>query len=266
MNRFERDTAVVALGEGRYGAHIDRGWWIVRGPNGGYVAALMLRALEEAVGDPSRTPRALTVHFTSPPAEGPAEVHTVRERVGRSVTTATARLVQGGKLRALAVAAFGTSREGPSFSQLAMPEALPPERAEPLPEPPFSIPIRGRYESRLAFGPLGSRSSEAVTGGWIRLREDPGPVDAPLVAAYTDAWPPAVFARLDPSEVMGGVPTVDLTVHFRAAWPAGLDPREFALVVFRTRMARDGFLEEDGEVWSRDGTLLAQSRQLAVLA
>ena len=98
MNRFERDTSVVALGEGRYGVHIDRGWWIVRGPNGGYVAALMLRALEEAVGDPSRTPRAFTVHFTSPPTEGAAEVHTVRERVGRTVTTATARLTQGGKL------------------------------------------------------------------------------------------------------------------------------------------------------------------------
>lgn len=266
MNRFQRDTAVVALGEGRYGAHVDRGWWIVRGPNGGYVAALLLRALEETVGDPSRTPRALTVHYTSPPAEGPAEVHTVRERVGRSVTTATARLVQGGKLRALAIAAFGTAREGPAFSQIAMPEVVPPERAEPLPEPSFSIPMRARYESRLAFGRLPSPSGEALSGGWIRLREDPGVVDAPLLAAYTDAWPPAVFSRLDPSQLLGGVPTVDLTVHFRAPWPAALDPRDFALVVFRTRMARDGFLEEDGEVWSRDGTLLAQSRQLAVLA
>jgi acyl-CoA thioesterase len=190
----------------------------------------------------------------------------VRERVGRAVTTATARLMQGGKLRALAVAAFGTAREGPSFSQLTMPEALPPERAEPLPEPAISIPMRQRYESRLAFGALGGRSPEAMTGGWIRLREDSGPVDAPLVAAYTDAWPPAVFTRVDPTEVLGGVPTVDLTVHFRAPWPASLDPREFSLVVFRTRLARDGFLEEDGEVWSRDGTLLAQSRQLAVLA
>jgi len=266
MNRFERDTSVVALGDGRYGVHIDRGWFIVRGPNGGYVAALMLRALEEAVGDPSRTPRALTVHFTSPPAEGPAEVHTVRERVGRTVTTATARLSQGGKLRALAVAAFGSSRGGPSFEPLSMPEVLPPERAEPLPEPLHVIPMRERYESRLAFGALGGRAAEAVTGGWLRLREAPAAVDAPLVAAYTDAWPPAVFTRLDPGQLLGGVPTVDLTVHFRAPWPATLDPSEFSLVVFRTRMAKDGFLEEDGEVWARDGTLLAQSRQLAVIA
>jgi hypothetical protein len=37
-------------------------------------------------------------------------------------------------------------------------------------------------------------------------------------------------------------------------------------VAFRSRMARDGFVEEDGEVWTRDGLLLAQSRQLGVMA
>jgi acyl-CoA thioesterase len=265
MNRFQRDTAARRLAEGRYAARIDRGWWIQRGPNGGYVAAILLRALADAVGDAARAPRSLTVHYTSPPAEGEAEIRTSLERVGRSVTTALARLEQGGKLRALALASFGAPRRGPAFAQLAMPEVVPPERAQPMPPPRHDIPLRHRYESRAVFGVPGSRSPEAATGGWIRLREDPGPADAPLLAAYTDAWPPAVFTQLDPMEWAGGVPTLDLTVHFRAPWPAHLAPDDFVLVAFRSRLARDGFVEEDGEIWSRDGQLLAQSRQLGVI-
>jgi hypothetical protein len=37
------------------------------------------------------------------------------------------------------------------------------------------------------------------------------------------------------------------------------------LVRFRTRTSADGFLEEDGQIWAPDGTLIAQSRQLAIV-
>ena len=71
---------------------------------------------------------------------------------------------------------------------------------------------------------------------------------------------PPVFGRItEPA----AVPTIDLTVHLRNPLPAGSD--DWVLVVFRSAVASDGFIEEDGELWSRDGTLLAQSRQLAVV-
>jgi acyl-CoA thioesterase len=56
-------------------------------------------------------------------------------------------------------------------------------------------------------------------------------------------------------------PTIDLTVHFRAPVPV----EGPLLARFRSRFVRDGYFEEDGELWTRDGTLVAQSRQLALL-
>ena len=74
-----------------------------------------------------------------------------------------------------------------------------------------------------------------------------------------DAWYPAPWPRL--SE-LAPAPTIDLTVHLRSPLPA---PGPLLLGRFRSRYVRDGFFEEDGELWSADGTLVAQSRQLGLL-
>jgi acyl-CoA thioesterase len=58
------------------------------------------------------------------------------------------------------------------------------------------------------------------------------------------------------------VPTIDLTIHFRADLPL---PSDYVLVTFESRLSHGGFVEEDGAIWSRDGHLIAQSRQLALL-
>ena len=46
---------------------------------------------------------------------------------------------------------------------------------------------------------------------------------------------------------------------------AELPPDAFVLVDFRTRAVQGGYLEEDGEIWSEDGVLLAQARQVGVV-
>jgi acyl-CoA thioesterase len=183
--------------------------------------------------------------------------------VGGSLTTLSARLQQGDSLQALALAAFSKPREAPSFHHAVMPEVAPPEALAPRRD--ARVPIHERYEQRWAIGPRyfdGARGREALTGGWIRLAEGSRQLDAALLAAYADAWPPSVFATNELPMMLGGVPTVDLTVHVRAAPPL---PDDFVLVAFRTREVSGGFLEEDGEIWSRDGRLLAHSRQLGVV-
>ena len=67
-SRFANDTAVVAQGNGRYTADIDRSWWIMRGPNGGYLAAIVARALLAEVADTGQRLRSLTLHYLRSPA------------------------------------------------------------------------------------------------------------------------------------------------------------------------------------------------------
>ncbi len=265
-SRFDRDTALVPLGGGRYRGRMDRGWWIERGPNGGYVAAVVLRALTAEVADPARTPRSFTVHYLAPPAEGEVEVVVTTERAGRSLTYLSARLLQGDRLLAVSLAAFAVTMPGIEFADLRPPVVVPPAELPvmptALPGGP-AIPMRERYEFRWAIGggPF-SGADEAIAGGWIRLRE-PRPYDHVLVAALADAWMPPVFTKA--AERLA-VPTVDLTVHFRAPLPlASMTADDYALCVFRSQVAAEGFIEEDGEIWSPDGVLLAHSRQLAVL-
>jgi acyl-CoA thioesterase len=255
-HRFDADTAVWRTADGALETRVDPGWWVVAGPNGGYVAALLLRGLSLAQGDPQRTPRSLTIHYTSPPEAGPASIETRVERSGRSLTSVSGRLVQGGKLRALALAAFAPELAGPEFAEASLPEVLPPERCAVM-EP--RIEIHRRYEQRWAIGSLPFTAGErALGGGWIRFPE-PRPLDALAVAAFTDAFPPSVFSRAADLSLAGGVPTIDLTIHFRTALRAlALAPDAWVLAVFRSRLARGGFVEEDGEIWSRDGVLIAQ--------
>jgi acyl-CoA thioesterase len=267
-SRFDIDTEARPLGEGRFAVRIDPGWWVVRGPNGGYIGALLVRALERAVDDPARVLRSITIHYLRTPAEGEAFVDVQLERTGRSVTSASARLLQGEALQALALASFARPRPSPELRHAIPPEAAPFEACSPRPDFEARIPIHERFEQRFAIGPspdAPERTREARTGGWLRLRE-PRPLDAALLVAYADAWPPSVFVCDQLPRVAGGVPTLDLTVHVRTPLPApDLSPGEPVLVVFRTREVSQGLLEEDGEIWSPGGRLLAHSRQLAIL-
>ena len=262
MTRFDRDTALAATGPLTYEGRIDRAWWIQAGPNGGYVAAIVLRALTEAVGDPERTPRSFTVHYLAPPTEGPVQLAVTVERQGRSLSFLSARMLQGDRLVATALAAFARTRPGPEFCDLVMPDvpapADTPVRAMEGPRPP----LVDQYEQRMAIGDPPFSGGPSVSGGWLRLAE-PRLADHLLVAAFMDAWLPPVFIR---TTTPLAVPTVDLSIHFRHPLPVpGAQPDDHYLAVFRSQVAAEGFIEEDGELWTADGRLLAQSRQLAVL-
>ncbi len=261
VRSFDSDTAVGPDGA----VVITDGWNAPTGPNGGYVAAIVLRAMMQAVGDPDRAPRSMTCHYLRPPQPGRAVVETTIEREGRSLTTVTARLMQDGRPATIAVGAFSRAFESPLTWELEGPAGVPrPEDVAPLPRHERLPQIAQRLETRWAVGPLPfTASNESRVGGWLRLAEEDRVVDAPLAALLTDAWLPASFSRL---AAPAGAPTIDLTIHFRAPLPLdGMAATDYVLGVFQSRHAQHGFVEEDGELWSPDGRLIAMSRQLAIL-
>lgn len=273
MSRFLHDTTVSRTAEGWYRGSMDPGWWVVNGPNGGFVAAVLARAILAEVdhgAGPDDSPKSLhslTLHYLRPPVAGEVRIEVVVERRGRSVATVTARMSQDGNLLVVGIAAVAGVRVTSHFDDTEAPSAPDPEGLPAPVRPPDAptIQINGRYDMRPC---LGSAITEwgpdvepqpAVSGGWMRFAE-PTVVDAVALVALTDAWFPPVFHRLPGGPL--AVPTVDLTVHVRRL-PE--DPTDWVLVRFASPLAVDGYLVEDGEIWDRHGNLLAVSRQLAVL-
>ncbi len=268
---FDLDTAVSRRestdpGRVSFLTEISPDWRAGRGPHGGYLAAILLRALTEAIADVDRSPRSLTIHYASSPEPGPALIEVTIERRGRSLSTLSARLEQNGKLMAIALSAFSTPWEAPEVDALPMPALPPPDpqrRSSPglfKGAPPFTRQMV--MQPRVGAVPFIGADAPMEIGGWIGLPE-PRPVDAPAVALFSDAWFPPSFIALRAPAVS---PTVDLTIHFRRPLvPAERDPEELCLSIFRTRLLSEGFFEEDGVIWGADGVVLAQSRQLGIV-
>ncbi len=264
---FDRDTAVRQIEDSTsFAADIAPGWRAGRGPHGGYLAAMLLRALTETVDDPTRSPRSLTVHYPSSPDPGPVAIDVTIEREGRSLSTLSARLEQGGKVMALALAAFSTPWEAPEADALPMPEVAGPDlERRDTPRlfkgaPEFTKQLV--MQARVGAMPFVGAEHPMEIGGWIALPE-PRPLDPLSLTVFADAWFPPSFIALSKPAVS---PTVDLTIHFRQPPTPADGPLDgMCLSIFNTRLLHEGFFEEDGVIWAPDGSVLAQSRQLGII-
>ena len=254
MGTFEHDTRVERTADDTFSCDIDPTWWVIAGPNGGYLAAIAVRALQSRFDTTERPLRSLTLQYLRAPEPGPAEVEVVPEREGRSVTFARLRLIQDGRPCALGMAVLARSGDSIELDTAVAPKAPPPESVEPMPVVEQTPPFAGHFDFRPVLSPA---PGEALAGGWLRLRED-HELDAPLVTALCDSWFPAIFSV---AHRPMAVPTLDLTVYLRRPLPR---PGDWVLGRYTTRLAGEGLLEEDAELFTPDGLLLAQSRQLAL--
>ena len=265
--RFSEAMEMEEREVGRLVAHFDRSWWVVNGPNGGVIAALMVRAAQHCLrGD--RCVRTITTHFVSAPKEGPVSIEVTVERQGKIAGFASLRMVQEDRLIATSLVAVAAVDQVPhQWEQRNFPKLPSLENCWLMQTTPPLVPLHSRWDRRWGLGVPGVPDTSTIAGGyeaggWIRLSE-PELYDEALLAAMSDAWVPAIMAHTD---LAVHAPTLELTVQFRT------DPREldmssdtYCAAVFRQLSGREGFIDETGEIWSPDGQLLALSRQLAVL-
>ena len=259
MHVFDESLQLEPVGDGRLRGALDTRWWIYLGPNGGFLASYCLSAMQHVVGTELQ-PRTLSVHYPGRVGEGPVEFEVQIDKQGRTFTFASGRMYQDGKLMSTFLGSFAAATDTGGFDDSPMPDVKMPEDTEPVFVPDEMIPEFSRnfeYLPASDFMPF-SVAERAAGAAWMRFKEA-RPIDALQMPTIADGLFPAIFAKLDGP---APVPTVDLTVHFRATLPRDYD---WILGRFETKRVAEGFFEEDGEMWTRDGTLIAQSRQLALI-
>jgi acyl-coenzyme A thioesterase PaaI-like protein len=260
---FEATLALEPLAPGRFRGRIDPRWRGPRAPNGGVLAALMIRAVQARLGPEGPPPRTIAAHYLEAPPPGEVDLVVEVLRAGRRVSVCDVRLRdERRRLACQATIICSAARaQPPETLHLDPPPAPPPERVEALPPAPEAEApqLFEALEMRPVFGaPRFSGAEQALAGGWLALRDDHEPLDAARLCALCDLWWPAMFARLND---FNAVPTLALSVYLRETERPAAPP---ALVRFESLELREGHVEERGEVWSADGRLLAESLQLSI--
>ena len=257
---FDEAVRLESEGGGRFKGHTSRKYWNFVGPFGGITAATALNGIlqrEDRQGDPL----ALTVNFMAPIKEGAFFLDTKALRSNRSTQHWSVELGQeGGSEPALAaLAVFAARRETWGLSEAVPPHVPPPEECKVF-TPRLQILWPQMYEMRYARGRFGVENPDSVTHAW--LRDVPSrPLDFPSLTAICDAFFPRIFLR---RPQMAPIATVSLNVYFH------VDTAELAaegaapvLCAAKAQVFNKGYYDQEGQVWGRDGKLLATTQQIA---
>lgn len=258
LTPFDESLLLDATEPGIYERVLDATWWGWNGQFGGYVLALVLEAVRRHNPDPSLSERSLTLHFLRRLPEGACRVEVVTERQGRTAATFSIRVFVEGRQCVAGLALFGSDRLNEEFRN-----AVPPSLDLPAGDP-VAVPLPGEALDQLDVWPgepmrFPMAEPPTAVGGWMRLRHG-GHADERFCVLAADAYPPAfLFHHSRPA--IGG--TLEFTAHFRTPLPAAvISGAEPIRLVLRVAASEAGYIDEDCEIWSADGRLLMQSRQL----
>lgn len=262
MRSFSQDTVVERIDDGRYRASLLPEWDIAGNANGGFMLALAARAMAMEVERPD--PVTVTAHYLAPGKPGSTEIQVQPVKQGKRFAVASATMLAAGRPLLQLLGTFGDLGGAVNHANIlasGVPEMPPPEACVHYGDQAGMQAMYRNIELRVhpedAWFDHGVRSGTMRVRGWMRFPGD-AEVDVMGLLLAADAFPPPVFNAGSEIPIVW-VPTLEFTVHVRARPAAG-----WLRAAFATRFVSGGFVEADGEIWDETGTLVAQSRQIAL--
>ena len=259
---FDEALILKPAADGMLRGHTHPAWANMVGPFGGITAATLLRAVEE---HPERQgePRALTVNYLAPIADGEFAITARAVRTNRTNQHWQIELSQDGAPRTTATAVFGIPRATWSDTELSAPTAPAAEDLPTAEAPEGAVIWVGQYDMRFVEGampgPGAGSSPSSTTTLWVRDRRGRG-IDHAGVTALCDIFYPRTFLRQGGPGPAG---TVTITVYFHAgAGELAELGGDFVLATARGNRFAAGYFDQSAELWSRSGNLLATTHQL----
>lgn len=269
--QVERDLTAPS---GRYRTVISDRWNAPVIPHGGIATAFALRAVAAELAVPEQRLRSVSVVFAAQVVPGPVEIDVSVLRRGRSMSQASATLRnEGADAGHTSVAVFGDRRVGFEFTDVAMPDAPPPEAC-----PSFREFRRRNPEDDFFAGATFWQNAENRPGVefepwvdgwdpvssercfWLRYDVTPrlphGTVDPLALVAICDVMPGAVGQRMGPDCPMYYGPSADFTVHL-----LGDAVSDWWLARNRCRHAGEGYASLELELWDPATGLVAYATQ-----
>ena len=268
MNQFEQFQAALDLtkvSDSVFSFTPDPKYFVGNTPHGGYLLALMNKAMTSVLPHPSAINS--NIYYLDRTEPEQAELHVEVFRTSRGSSMGQVKLVQNKKLTCLYSALCSDFEYMKGHSGLSTPL---PEIMHSVPKEDFKVMNYENFKKGstpsfiqqldMSVHPdhawwdrdISSDTAEARCSAYLELQG--GVADTFVLSYLADILPPVVQNKYGP---LGWVPTLALTCNIRQL------PQTNRL--FIDGLAKDitnGYFEQDCYIWDMDGNLVATSRQL----
>ena len=269
MNQFEQFQAALDLtkvSDTVFSFTPDPKYFVGNTPHGGYLLALMNKAMTEVLPHPSAINS--NIYYLDRTEPEPAELHVEVLRRSKGSSMGQVKLIQNNKITCLysSICSDFQYMKGHSGLETPMPEIINSVQQDDFKvmnyenfklgsTPSFIQQLNMSVHPDHAWWDreISTDAAEARCSAYLELQG--GVADTFVLSYLADILPPVVQNKYGP---LGWVPTLTLTCNIRQLPKTNL--------LFIDGIAKDisnGYFEQDCNIWDMSGNLVATSRQLA---